>query len=80
MSVPDREEPVGVTVEPGIYEHFKDQRYEVFGLTTHSETDEVFVSYRKLYDDYSHWVRPVGMFTENVERDGYSGPRFRRIA
>ena len=69
-----------MTIEPGIYEHFKGQRYEVFGTAKHSETSEVFVSYRKLYDDYSYWVRPVAMFTETVERDGYSGPRFRRIA
>lgn len=67
-------------IEPGIYEHFKGQRYEVFGIARHSETEEVFVSYRKLYDDYSHWVRPVAMFLGNVERDGYSGPRFRRVA
>lgn len=67
-------------IEPGIYEHFKGQRYEVFGIATHSETEEVFVSYRKLYDDYSYWVRPVEMFLGNVERDGYAGPRFRRVA
>lgn len=66
-------------IEPGIYEHFKGQRYEVFGIARHSETEEVFVSYRKLYDDYSYWVRPVEMFLGNVERDGYVGPRFRRV-
>ncbi len=69
-----------VDIEPGIYEHFKGRRYEVFGTARHSETEEVFVSYRKLYDDYSSWVRPIAMFTETVERDGYSGPRFRRVA
>ncbi|WP_435872854.1 DUF1653 domain-containing protein [Microbacterium enclense] len=69
-----------VHIEPGIYEHFKGQRYEVFGTARHSETEEVFVSYRKLYGDYSSWVRPIEMFTGTVERDGYSGPRFRRIA
>lgn len=69
-----------VTIEPGIYEHFKGQRYEVFGTTRHSETEEVFVSYRKLYDDYSYWVRPIEMFIGTVDRDGYSGPRFRRVA
>jgi hypothetical protein len=66
-------------IEPGIYEHFKGQRYEVLGTARHSETEEVFVSYRKLYDDYSYWVRPVEMFVGNVERDGYAGPRFRRV-
>ncbi|MGC0368197.1 hypothetical protein RKD05_000449 [Microbacterium sp. SLBN-111] len=66
-------------IEPGIYEHFKGQRYEVFGIARHSETEEVFVSYRKLYDDYSFWLRPVEMFVGDVERDGYAGPRFRRV-
>lgn len=69
-----------VTIEPGIYEHFKGQRYEVFGTARHTETEDLFVYYRKLYDDYSFWVRPVEMFTESVERDGYTGPRFRRVA
>ncbi len=69
-----------MTVEPGIYEHFKGQRYEVFGVARHSETEEVLVSYRKLYDDYSFWVRPVDMFTGDVQRGEYSGPRFRRVA
>lgn len=68
-----------VDIEPGIYEHFKGQRYEVFGTARHSETEEVFVSYRKLYDDYSAWVRPLAMFLDTVNRDGYSGPRFRRV-
>lgn len=68
-----------VEIEPGVYEHFKGMRYEVFGTARHSETEEVFVSYRKLYDDHSFWVRPIAMFTEHVERDGYSGPRFRRV-
>ena len=67
-------------VEPGIYEHFKGVRYEVISTGYHSETEEPLVFYRKLYDDYSYWARPLDMFSEHVERDGYSGPRFRRIA
>jgi hypothetical protein len=67
-------------VSPGIYEHFKGSRYEVHGVGTHTETGETLVFYRTLYGDYSFWVRPLTMFTEHVERDGYSGPRFRRIA
>lgn len=69
-----------MTIEPGIYEHFKGSRYEVIGTGTHSETAEAMVFYRKLYDDYSFWVRPAQMFAEHVERDGYAGPRFRRVA
>lgn len=52
----------------------------MFGIARHSETEEVFASYRKLYDDYSYWVRPVEIFLGNVERDGYAGPQFRRVA
>lgn len=69
-----------MTLEPGIYEHFKGQRYEVFGVGRHSETEVELVFYRKLYDDYSFWVRPLLAFTEEVARDGYSGPRFYRVA
>lgn len=66
-------------VEPGTYEHFKGLRYEVIGIGRHSETEEWMVFYRTLYGDQGFWVRPLAMFTEHVERDGYSGPRFRRV-
>jgi len=68
-----------MSVEPGIYQHFKGQRYEVLAVGKHSETEEPLVFYRKLYDDYSFWARPLEMFTEHVERDGYSGPRFAKV-
>ncbi|MBO3664217.1 DUF1653 domain-containing protein [Microbacterium stercoris] len=67
-------------ISPGIYEHFKGSRYEVIGVGRHSETEEELVFYRKLYDDYSFWIRPLAMFSEHVARDGYDGPRFRRVA
>ncbi|HIJ82140.1 MAG TPA: DUF1653 domain-containing protein [Desulfuromonadales bacterium] len=34
------------------------------------------VSSRKLYGDHSLWVRPFGMFLENVVVEGYEVPRF----
>lgn len=68
-----------MTLEPGVYEHFKGNRYEVVGVGRHTETEEEMVFYRKLYDDRSFWVRPLAMFAEHVERDGYSGPRFFRV-
>lgn len=67
------------TIEPGRYRHFKGKEYDVIGVARHSETLEEFVVYRKGYDDHSLWVRPVVMFLETVERDGYSGPRFVKI-
>jgi len=69
-----------MAVEPGIYEHFKGERYEVFAVGRHSETEELLVFYRTLYGDYGFWARPLAMFEERVERDGYAGPRFFRIA
>ncbi|MBN9180520.1 DUF1653 domain-containing protein [Microbacterium sp.] len=69
-----------MAVEPGIYEHFKGERYEVFAVGKHSETEEPLVLYRTLYGDYGFWARPLAMFEERVESDGYSGPHFVRIA
>ena len=66
-------------VEPGIYEHYKGARYEVLFVARHSETEETVVVYRQLYGDHAHWVRPVEMFTETVERDGSMVPRFTRV-
>lgn len=69
-----------MSVEAGIYQHFKGQRYEVLAVGRHSETEEPLVFYRKLYDDYSFWARPLTMFDEVIERGDYKGPRFARIA
>lgn len=68
----------GAAPSPGIYRHFKGALYEVVGTGRHSETEEQLVFYRKLYDDYSFWVRPLDDFVANVQRDGYDGPRFVR--
>jgi len=64
------------TLRPGIYRHFKGNEYELLMTARHSETEELMVVYRALYGDRSVWVRPAHMWTEPVERDGYSGPRF----
>ena len=66
-------------IEPGRYRHFKGNEYEVIGVARHSETHEPLVVYRPLYGDGGLWVRPLAMFLEPVDRDGYSGPRFIRI-
>ena len=63
-------------IEPGKYRHFKGKEYEVLFIATHSETLEPMVVYRALYGERGLWVRPASMWTEHVERDGYSGPRF----
>jgi hypothetical protein len=48
----------------------------VIETARHSETEELMVVYRCLYGDRSLWVRPLGMFIENVVVDGKSVPRF----
>lgn len=66
-------------VSPGVYRHYKGQQYEVLGVGRHSETEEEFVVYRALYGERSLWIRPLAMFTERVEKEDGSVPRFSRI-
>lgn len=66
-------------LKPGKYRHFKGNEYELIGIASHSETLEPMVVYRALYGDGGLWVRPATMWTEAVERNGYSGPRFYKI-
>ena len=64
------------TIQPGRYRHFKGKEYQVIGTARHSETLEEMVVYRALYGEGGLWVRPAAMWSEHVEKDGYSGPRF----
>lgn len=66
-------------LKPGIYRHFKGNLYELVGIAKHSETLEPMVVYRALYGEGGLWVRPAHMWTELVERDDYSGPRFVKV-
>lgn len=63
-------------IRPGIYEHYKGNKYEVIGLARHSETEEELVVYRALYGDHGLWVRPYQMFVERVTIEGEQVPRF----
>ena len=63
-------------IKPGIYQHFKGNRYEVIGLASHSETMEPMVVYRALYGEHGLWVRPAAMWNEIVDKENYHGPRF----
>jgi len=62
----------------GRYRHFKGGIYEVLGVVKHSETLEEMVLYKHEGEE-ELWVRPLKMFGEVVEKDGYKGPRFRYI-
>ena len=66
-------------LKPGRYRHFKGKEYQLLGVATHSETGEPMIVYRALYGEGGLWVRPAAMWSETVEREGYSGPRFVRI-
>lgn len=63
-------------LRPGIYRHFKGNLYEVMTVARHTETEEEMVVYRALYGDFGIWVRPLAMFTEQIERDGQRIMRF----
>lgn len=60
----------------GKYRHFKGKEYELLDVALHSETMEPMVVYRALYGEQGLWVRPAAMWTEQVDREDYHGPRF----
>ncbi len=63
-------------LKPGVYRHFKGNLYRLITVARHSETLEEMVVYQALYGEGGFWVRPLSMWEEHVEKDGYSGPRF----
>ena len=66
-------------LKPGRYRHFKGNEYRLIAVARHSETLEPMVVYQALYGEGGLWVRPAEMWSERVEREGYSGPRFTYI-
>ena len=63
-------------IRPGIYRHFKGNRYRVLFTARHSETEEELVVYQALAGEGGCWVRPAAMWSEEVERDGKRVRRF----
>ena len=63
-------------IAPGRYRHFKGGEYQVLFTARHSETGEEMVVYRALYGEGGLWVRPAAMWSEEIAREGYQGPRF----
>lgn len=61
---------------PGIYRHYKGQRYRVLGTARHSETLDELVVYQALYGEHGLWVRPAAMFAEIVAVNDAGVPRF----
>lgn len=58
------------------YRHFKGNEYLVLHMAKHSETLEDLVVYQALYGEQGIWVRPLRMFTEQVEVEGKLVNRF----
>jgi len=59
------------------YRHFKGGLYKFISIAKDSEDpDRELVVYQAMYGEKGYWVRPKDMFFSNVEREGYSGPRF----
>lgn len=68
-----------------IYEHYKWKQYEVMGEVFHSETKEIMILYKPLYNssefwENTLWVRPKNDFFDMVGIDGKKIPRFRFIS
>ncbi len=65
--------------KPGMYKHFKGGMYEALLVGRSSEDrEQEFVVYRSLEKGIT-WIRPIKMFFEEVDRDGYKGPRFQWV-
>ena len=66
----------------GIYVHFKDpeHRYRVIAIGKNDQLEDVVI-YQTLYknDLSEYWTRPVDHFIDHIDREGYSGPRFRLL-
>jgi hypothetical protein len=69
---------VGGGIENGVYIHNKSGKlYEVIGTALHTETDEKLVVYKPLYpSEYNMFVRPLGMFVEQILINGLKVQRF----
>jgi hypothetical protein len=69
-------------LEPGKYQHYRGDMYEVVDVACNSETLEWYVVYRPLYEALEKprlWVRPYEIFTQNIEQNGTSVPRFKKV-
>ncbi|MGN6645828.1 MAG: DUF1653 domain-containing protein [Cytophaga sp.] len=66
-------------ISPGLYLHYKGNKYEVIGTAKHSETEEDLVVYFAVKNPGQLWVRPLAMFSEHILLNGISTPRFKKI-
>lgn len=69
-------------IEPGVYQHYKGNYYEVLGVGYYTESHEYAVVYRSLYEKTHNpkiWIRPFDMFVETIEKGGQVIPRFKKV-
>lgn len=60
-----------------IYQHFKGNFYEECANSNLDGQDVII--YKKLYDDFSYWIRPVNMFRDYKELNGKKVERFKKV-
>jgi len=71
--IPEKEE-----IKKGIYRHYKGGEYRIIDEAKNSETKKEMIVYQDI-NSGKIWVRPKGMFIENVEVAGAVKPRFEFI-
>ncbi len=77
--------PPAPRLMPGVYQHYKGNKYFVMGVAEHTETSESLVIYVPMYEHPSGGrplrARPLSMFTElvTVGSPHYLYPRFRYV-
>ena len=64
-------------IKKGLYQHYKGPFYRVLDVASHSETQEPLVIYQALYGKKGTWARPFSLFSETVNIDGVTRPRFK---
>lgn len=73
-------------LEKGFYYHYKHDpkdltnfAYEVLGEGYHTEDESKFIVYRSLSKEPKYWLRPFGMFFDQVIKEGKTFHRFQKI-
>jgi hypothetical protein len=70
-----------MSIELGLYKHYKGNIYEVIGIAKHSETLEKMVVYKATYqpEGVNLWVRSLAMFQETIIVEGFERKRFEKL-